>query len=130
MKQWKLTYLVGLLEFDQECLLYAAVGSNKQVRWLKYRKDRNKNDENVETLRGFYVYHEIKVLTIISHFRPPDLLLYFVKTLSFDWLLGGFCGSGFSSSSLGFDSVLGLSLKSITVLPNVNWVISSNEMRF
>ena len=132
MKQWKLTYLVGLLEFDQECLLDAAVGSNKQVRWLKYGKDRHKNDENVDTLRGFYVCHEIKVLTRISHFRPSDLSLYFVKVLSFDWLLFVFCGSGFSSSSssLGFGSVLGLSLRSITVKPNVNLVVSSNEMRF
>ena len=64
-KHWKPRYIVAWLEFVQECLLYAVVESNKQVRWLKYAKDGYKNDENVDTLRGFCVCHETKVLTII-----------------------------------------------------------------
>ena len=47
-KQWKLTYLVSLVEFDQECLLYAVLESNEQVRLLKCGKDGYKNDENVD----------------------------------------------------------------------------------
>ena len=109
----------------QECLLRSVVESNKQVQWLKYGKDGNENDENVDTLRGFYVCLETKVLTIISHFRPSDFSLY-LKDLPGGWFGVGFWGSGFGGSGLGF----GFSLESIMVKSNVNWDVESNWMRF
>ena len=81
--------------------------------------DGNKNDENVDTLRGFYVCLETKVLTIISRFQPSDLSLYFVKVLSGVWLPVGFFGSGGGCFFL-FGSLVFLSLESIMVTPNVN----------
>ena len=128
-KQWKPRYVLALLEFVQECLLSAVVESNKQVWWLKYGKDGNKNYENVDTLCGFYVCHETKVLTIISRFRPSDLSLYFVKVLSGGLLIVGFFGSGTGCFFL-FGSLDVCLFGSIMVTPNVNWDVESNWMRF
>lgn len=128
-KQWKPRYVLALLEFVQECLLRAVVESNKQVRWLRYGKDGNKNYENVDTLCGFYVCHERKVLTIISHFRSLDFPRYFGKGLHGGWLGVGFCGSGFCGPGLDFPGS-GLSLEFIMVKSNVNWDVESNWMRF